>query len=81
MSTSESLHDGFALNAVLETLTRRMRIALRALDRPHVTSLAAMAAVAVPLGLIALAGRAIRQSGNGEEADEPADSEAPTPSP
>lgn len=43
-------------------LTRRMRVALRALDRPHVTSLAAMAAVAVPLGLLALAGRAISQS-------------------
>lgn len=44
-------------------LTRRMRIALRALDRPHVTSLAAVAAVAVPLGLLALAGRAIGSAG------------------
>jgi hypothetical protein len=47
-------------------LTRRMRIALRALDRPHVTSLAAMAAVAVPLGLLALAGRALRGSDRDE---------------
>jgi len=44
------------------TLTRRMRIALRALDRPHVASLAAMAAIAVPLGLLALAGRAFRKA-------------------
>lgn len=43
-------------------LTKRMRIALRALDKPHVTSLAAMAAVAVPLGLLALANRALRPS-------------------
>jgi hypothetical protein len=51
-------------------LTRRMRIALRALDRPHVTSLAAMAAVAVPLGLLALAGRAIVDAVT-DDGDEP----------
>ncbi|HEX6910031.1 MAG TPA: hypothetical protein VF142_06540 [Longimicrobium sp.] len=63
-------------------LTRRMRIALRALDRPHVTSLAAMAAVAVPLGLLALAGRAIRQaSSDGNARDEAAEPDAlPQPS-
>jgi hypothetical protein len=48
-------------------LTRRMRIALRALDRPHVTSLAAFAAVAVPLGLLALAGRAFRATDAGRD--------------
>ncbi|HEU0299702.1 MAG TPA: hypothetical protein VFR37_09615 [Longimicrobium sp.] len=41
-------------------LTRRMRIALRALDRPHVASLAATAAVVVPLGLLGLAVRMLR---------------------
>lgn len=46
-------------------LIGRMRLALRALDRPHVTSLAAMAAIAVPLGLLALANRALRSSANG----------------
>ena len=61
-------------------LTRRMRIALRALDRPHVTSLAAMAAVAVPLGLIALAGRAIRQSADGDTAEDHADADPATQS-
>lgn len=67
--------------AIAAQLTRRMRIALRALDRPHVTSLAAMAAVAVPLGLLALAGRAFRQSANGEAPETAAETEAlPQPS-
>ena len=61
-------------------LTRRMRIALRALDRPHVTSLAAMAAVAVPLGLLALAGRALRQSAT-PAADEDGDAPEVVPHP
>ena len=57
-------------------LIRRMRIALRALDQPHVTSLAAMAAVAVPLGLLALAGRALRNSMEGDPAEATAEIEA-----
>ncbi len=63
------------------TLTRRMRIALRALDRPHVTSLAAMAAVAVPLGLLALAGRALRGESDGEPAEDVAEAETLPESP
>lgn len=38
-------------------LTRRMKFALRALDRPHVASLAATAAVVVPIGMLGLAVR------------------------
>ncbi|HYW10717.1 MAG TPA: hypothetical protein VE871_02140 [Longimicrobium sp.] len=59
-------------------LTRRMRLALRALDRPHVTSLAALAAVAVPLGLLALAGRTRRNAGDGGSTDDPLHSEPPS---
>ncbi|HEX2078438.1 MAG TPA: hypothetical protein VHG08_12040 [Longimicrobium sp.] len=46
--------------AIAAEVTRRMRIALRALDRPHVASLAATAAVVVPIGLLGLAVRMLR---------------------
>ena len=59
-----------------EALIRRMRIALRALDRPHVTSMAAIAAVAVPLVLLALAGRVLRPPGDGAAAIDPAETDA-----
>jgi hypothetical protein len=53
-------------------LTRRMKFALRALDRPHVASLAATAAVVVPIGMLGLAVRLLLQKN-----DEDADAEAP----
>jgi hypothetical protein len=57
-------------------LTRRMRFALRALDRPHVASLAATAAVVVPIGLLGLAVRLLWPERDDEEEQETAD--APT---
>jgi hypothetical protein len=53
-------------------LTRKMKFALRALDRPHVASLAATAAVVVPIGVLGLAVRLFLQRG-----DDEAETEAP----
>lgn len=64
-----------------EALIRRMRIALRALDRPHVTSMAAIAAVAVPLVLLALAGRVLRPPADGSAATDPPETDAATSPP
>jgi hypothetical protein len=48
-------------------LTRRMKFALRALDRPHVASLAATAAVVVPIGVLGLAVRFLLSRGDDDE--------------
>jgi hypothetical protein len=50
-------------------LTRQMKFALRALDRPHVASLAATAAVVVPIGLLGLAVRMLRRGDDDETAE------------
>jgi hypothetical protein len=52
-------------------LTRRMKFALRALNRPHVASLAATAAVVVPIGVLGLAVRFLMRGDDGAEADVP----------
>lgn len=57
-------------------LTRRMKFALRALDRPHVASLAATAAVVVPIGVLGLAVRMLRPDRE-EEEPEPETVDAP----
>lgn len=59
-------------------LTRRMKLALRALDRPHVASLAATAAVVVPIGLLGLAVRLLMRGDDAKaEADPPDAGQAP----
>ncbi|HEX2210840.1 MAG TPA: hypothetical protein VHG93_24365 [Longimicrobium sp.] len=52
-------------------LTRKMKFALRALDRPHMASLAATAAVVVPIGVLGLAVRLLRQRDEDGDAPEP----------
>jgi hypothetical protein len=59
-------------------LTRKMKFALRALDRPHVASLAATAAVVVPIGMLGLAVRLLLQKDDDEaDADAPESERAP----
>jgi hypothetical protein len=48
-------------------LTRRMKFALRALNQPTVASLAATAAVVVPIGILGLAVRLLRRGPDEEE--------------
>ncbi|HEU4884843.1 MAG TPA: hypothetical protein VFT45_21475, partial [Longimicrobium sp.] len=54
-------------------LTRRMKFALRALDRPHVASLAATAAVVVPIGVLGLAVRFLMRGDEKEASVDPPD--------
>jgi hypothetical protein len=56
-------------------LTQRMKFALRALDRPHLASLAATAAVVVPIGMLGLAVRMLRRDAD----QEPAENDGPEP--